>query len=130
MVAAQWILPNSYVYGVGFYLNTPAFAVLVYSLAGRSFGPRMCAFGKIVGELAYPVFLIQWLVGFVTALVFLPGISRGWELTLAATPLILVGAGALAFLHHALVEPLRSRLREVKPTDSPARVANLTSAAE
>jgi len=31
----------------------------------------MCAFDKIVGGLAYPVFLIQWLAGFVTAPVFL-----------------------------------------------------------
>jgi hypothetical protein len=44
--------------------------------------------------------------------------------------LILVGAGGLAVLHRALIEPLRSRLREAKPAEPPARVANLTPAAE
>jgi hypothetical protein len=45
-------------------------------------------------------------------------------------PLILAGVGGLAFLHRALVKPLRSRLREAKPAPPPARVANLTPAAE
>ena len=130
MVAARWILPDSYAYGLGFYLNTLAFAFMVYALAGRSFGSRTRAFDKILGELAYPVFLIQWLAGFVIALVLFPATSRGWTLTLAATPLILVGAGGLAVLHRALIEPLRSRLREANLAHRPARVANLTSAAE
>jgi len=64
------------------------------------------------------------------ALVFFPATSRGWTLTPAATPLILVGACGLAFLHRALIEPLRSRLHEAKPADPPARVASLTPAAE
>jgi hypothetical protein len=97
--------------------------VLVYGLAGCAFGARIRAFDKVLGELAYPVFLIQWLAGFAIALVFFPGTSRGWVLTLATTPLILAGAGGLAFL-------LRSRLREAKPAPPPARVANLIPAAE
>jgi hypothetical protein len=80
--------------------------------AGCAFGARIRAFDKVLGELAYPVFLIQWLAGFAIALVFFPGTSRGWVLTLATTPLILAGAGGLAFL------------------PPPARVANLTPAAE
>ncbi len=130
MVAARWILPDSYVYGLGFYLNTLAFAFMVYGLAGRSFDPWIRVFDKILGELAYPVFLIQWLAGFVIVLMLFPATSRGWTLTLAATPLILVGAGGLAVLHRALIEPLRSRLREAKPAVPPARAADLAPAAE
>ncbi|HSR58679.1 MAG TPA: hypothetical protein VLL57_10835 [Candidatus Binataceae bacterium] len=130
MVAARWILPDSYAYGVGFYLNTVVFTFLVYGLAGRSFGPWIRRFDRILGELAYPVFLIQWLAGFVIVLVLLPATPRGWALTLAATPLILVGAGALAVLHRTLIEPLRSRLREAKPAAPPARAADLAAAAE
>jgi peptidoglycan/LPS O-acetylase OafA/YrhL len=130
MTAARWILPESYVYGLGFYLNTVTFAAVVYGLAGRSFGSWTRAFDKMLGELAYPVFLIQWFAGFVTALVFLPGTSRGWTLTLAAAPVTLLAAGFLAVSHRALVEPLRARLREAKPAGTPVRVANLTPAVE
>jgi len=41
--------------------------------------------------------------------VFFPATSRGWTLTLAATPLILVGACGLAFLHRALIELAATR---------------------
>ena len=127
MVSAHWILPDPYVYGLGFYFNTLAFALVVYALAGRRFGSRMRGVDRILGELAYPVFLIQWLAGFVAALVFLPGTSRGWLLTIAATPLILAGAGGLAFLHRRLIEPLRSRVREAG-SEPQRSAANLTAA--
>jgi len=55
-----------------FYLNTVAFTFMLYGLAGRSFAPRMRAFDKILGELAYPVFLLQWLAGLVTHSCFFP----------------------------------------------------------
>jgi peptidoglycan/LPS O-acetylase OafA/YrhL len=132
MTAAWWILPDSYAYGVGYYLNTLAFALMVYGFAGCSFGSRVRAWDRRLGELAYPVFLLQWLAGFVTALVLFPGtgIARGWAVTLAATPVILLGAAGLAFLHRVLVEPLRARLREARPDPQPVGVTNLTSAAE
>jgi peptidoglycan/LPS O-acetylase OafA/YrhL len=130
MVAARWILPDPYVHGVGFYLNTVSFAFIVYGLAGRSFGSSTQRLDKTLGELAYPVFLIQWVAGFAIALVVLPGTSRGWALTLAATPLILLAAAALAWSHRVLVEPLRARLRHAGPVRAAARMANLAPAAE
>jgi hypothetical protein len=32
---------------------------------------------KVLGEWAYPVFLVQWLVGFVVVATFLHEVSRG-----------------------------------------------------
>lgn len=102
-----------YIYGVGYYTDTIVFAVVVAGLANSRAVPLMRAFDNALGELAYPVFLLQWLTSFVTALVFMPGTWRGWPLALASIPVTLLAAIALAALNRAFVEPLRTRLRGV-----------------
>jgi peptidoglycan/LPS O-acetylase OafA/YrhL len=111
LVLGGWVLPESYVYGAGYYLNGVAFAVVVAGFARRPFSGAVARYDRVLGEIAYPVFLSQWLVGFLVALAFFPGTWRGWMLTLAATPFIIATGFALALVNRKLVEPLRVRLR-------------------
>jgi peptidoglycan/LPS O-acetylase OafA/YrhL len=112
MLLAGWLLPESYVYGVGYYLNGVVFAVVVAGLVGRPFSGAVARCDRGLGDIAYPVFLSQWLVGFLVALVFFPGTWRGWTLTLVATPFIIAAGFALALVNRRLIEPLRARLRQ------------------
>src|SRR5262249_30151949 len=89
VVLAGWLLPESYVYGVGYYLNDVVIAFVVAGLARRPFSGAVARCDRAAGEIAYPVFLSQWLVGFLVALAFFPGTWRGWMLTLVATPFII-----------------------------------------
>jgi peptidoglycan/LPS O-acetylase OafA/YrhL len=73
---------------------------------------------RALGELAYPVFLIQWLAAFVTAMLLMPNQWRGWALTLASIPVTLTMAGGLAMLTHTLIEPIRTRIRGRIPASS------------
>lgn len=100
-----------YIYSVGYYADTVVFAVVVAGFANIKAGPVLHWFDRALGELAYPVFLVQWLTGFVTVLVFMPGTLRGWPLALASIPVTLTAAIALAALNRTLIEPLRTRLR-------------------
>jgi len=112
MVLAGWLLPESYVYGAGYYLNDLVFAVVAAGLAQRPFSGAVARFDRTAGEIAYPIFLSQWLVGFLVALAFFPGTWRGWTLTLVATPFIVVTGFVLALVNRRLIEPLRLRLRQ------------------
>jgi peptidoglycan/LPS O-acetylase OafA/YrhL len=111
-VFAGWLLPESYIYGIGYYLNDVVIAVVVAGLARRPFGGAVARCDRALGEIAYPVFLSQWLVGFLVALVFFPGTWRGWTLTLVATPFIIAAGYFLALVNRRLVEPLRLHLRD------------------
>jgi peptidoglycan/LPS O-acetylase OafA/YrhL len=108
-----------YIYSVGYYSDTIVFAVVVAGFANIKAAPVLHAFDKALGELAYPVFLVQWLTGFITVLVFMPGALRGWPLALGSIPITLAAAIALAALNRTFVEPLRTRLRDA-PGDRPA----------
>jgi peptidoglycan/LPS O-acetylase OafA/YrhL len=122
MVAAGWLLPESYVFGSSYYIGTLAFAFVVAGLADQCLGARFARIDHAIGELAYPLFLVQFLCGFIVALVFFPGTQRGWELTLAATPLMLCVSFGMVKLNGMFIEPLRRRLRE-----GAARAAPLVS---
>jgi peptidoglycan/LPS O-acetylase OafA/YrhL len=85
-------------------------------------------FDRALGEIAYPVFLVQWLVGFLVAVTFFPGTQRGWLLTLVATPFIIAAGFALALVNRRFVEPVRLRLRET-PRESPLALDGATARA-
>lgn len=123
MVVAGSIFPEQYIFGAGYYIGTLYFAMLVAGLAGQKFAPRLAAFDHVLGELAYPVFLLQWVVGFAVAVTFFPGVWRGWELTLAMTPVLIAAAYALSRAHERLIEPLRRRLRGEAQRQTVARAA-------
>jgi peptidoglycan/LPS O-acetylase OafA/YrhL len=112
MALAGWLLPDSYVHGAGYYFNDIIIAVVVAGLARRPFSGAVARCDRAAGEIAYPVFLSQWLVGFLVALVFFPGTWRGWMLTMTATPFIIAAGIALAVVNRRLIEPLRLRVRQ------------------
>jgi peptidoglycan/LPS O-acetylase OafA/YrhL len=102
---------TSYVDNVGYYTDTILFAVVVTGLANAKGSPLVKSVDRAFGEIAYPVFLVQWLTGFVTALVLTPGTWRGWPLALASIPVTLAASAALALLNQKVIEPLRARVR-------------------
>jgi peptidoglycan/LPS O-acetylase OafA/YrhL len=101
----------SFIESAGYYTDTVLFAVVVTGLANAKGGPLAKSLDRALGEIAYPVFLVQWLTGFVTALVFLPGTWRGWSLALASIPVTLAASVVLALLNQKIIEPLRERIR-------------------
>ena len=123
MVAAGSLLPEHYVYGASYYIGTLAFAFVVAGLADARPAALWARFDRALGELAYPVFLVQWLCGFLVALAFFPGMRRGWALTLVATPVILGASIGLAKLNDIAIEPPRRRLRENSATRTPQLAA-------
>jgi peptidoglycan/LPS O-acetylase OafA/YrhL len=119
MVAGAVILPESYVVGVGYYVGIVCCVVLVAGLAERQFVAPFDRIDRILGDMAYPLFLLQWLVGFLVTVAFFPEASRGWLIFLAATPALILAAYGVAWLNEALVEPLRRRVRHA-PLQRPA----------
>ncbi len=114
MAAAGSILPESYVYGASYYIGTLAIAFVVVGLADLKLSARFARLARLdalLGEFAYPLFLVQWITGFIVALAFFPGTWRGWTLTLVATPFMLGLSIGLARLNAVLIEPLRDRVR-------------------
>ncbi len=126
MMAGGWIFPNSYIFGLGYYVGLVLFAVVIVGLAGRKFGPMVERIDGTLGEWAYFVFLVQWLAGFAVAVTFMPGQWRGWPLLLMATPAI-IGAGAgLAILNRRLIEPFRDTVRNLPRTSPRTAPADAT----
>lgn len=111
IAAGGWILPDSYIFGFGYYAGIALFAVIVAGLAGRRFTPAVERLDRVVGEWSYFIFLVQWLAGFAVAVTFMPGHWRGWPLLLLATPAIVAAGAGLALLNRRLVEPLRDLVR-------------------
>lgn len=111
LLAAGSVLSPSYVYGAGFYLGIVLFMILVAGLANVNGSPAIAKFDHQLGELAYPVFLLQWLAGLLVFETIMPGMPRGWLLLLAATPGLLLGAAILAWTQRRYVEPIRRLLR-------------------
>jgi peptidoglycan/LPS O-acetylase OafA/YrhL len=119
-VAAKWILPGEYAHGPGYYLTTFLFVIVIAGLAGARFAPSIARVDRALGELAYPVFLVQWLAGFITALIIGLDQWRGWTLALASFPLTLGMAIVLTLISARYIEPLRLRVRQAE-APSPLR---------
>lgn len=113
---------TSFIESSGYYTDTILFAVVVTGLANAKGGPLLRSMDRALGEIAYPVFLVQWLTGFVTTLVFLPGTWRGWSLAVASIPVTLMASVVLAVFNQKVIEPLRDRIRSA-PADRPLGAA-------
>jgi peptidoglycan/LPS O-acetylase OafA/YrhL len=111
MAAGGWLLPDSYIFGLGYYVGIALFFVVTAGLAGRQFAPAIERVDRKLGEWAYFVFLVQWLAGFAVSVVLMHGQTRGWTLLFLATPVIVVAGAGLALLNGYLVEPLRDFVR-------------------
>jgi peptidoglycan/LPS O-acetylase OafA/YrhL len=117
-IAAGTMLPTSYIYGAGYYIDTCIFALVVAGLIDANPRALIRSVDQMLGELAYPVFLIQWLAAFVTAMLLMPGQWRGWTLTLASIPVTLTMAAGLAVLTSRVIDPIRTRIRGRGPASS------------
>jgi peptidoglycan/LPS O-acetylase OafA/YrhL len=115
LLAEGPLFPDGYAFYGGFYVNTVLAALVVVFLTGLDPGPRLKKLDEALGHLSYPVFLCQWLGGFVAYLVWSGAPSRGWGLTLGALPVILALAAALAWASQVFIEPLRARIRMARP---------------
>jgi peptidoglycan/LPS O-acetylase OafA/YrhL len=110
-VAAGSILPDAYVNGGGYYFGVVLFIFVIAGLAPVRTKPVLRSVDAALGEIAYPLFLVQWLAGFLAALFYMPGTWRGLPLLLAALPLMLVMSATIALLNQKLIDPLRGRIR-------------------
>jgi peptidoglycan/LPS O-acetylase OafA/YrhL len=113
LLAGGSVLPQSYVFGAGYFLDTICFAIVVSGLSGMSKDSLGRMFGGIdrtLGEWSYFAFLVHWLCGFLVANTVLSE-QRGWLLLLAVTPLVLAACAGFAALNRKCLEPLRDRVR-------------------
>jgi len=111
MAIGGWVFPDAYVFGFGYYAGVALFAVAVAGLAGLRLAAPLARLDRMLGEWAYFVFLVQWLVGFVVAVTFMPGQWRGWTLLIVSTPAITLASAGLALLNRCIVEPVRDLVR-------------------
>jgi peptidoglycan/LPS O-acetylase OafA/YrhL len=123
--AASTLVPDGYAEQAGFYVNVLLSALVVALQPALRPGPFMCRIDAILGDLSYPIFLVQWLGGFAGYLLLSSQTPRGWVLVLASAPVIALLASALAFLNARLVEPIRWRVRNAqRPGEKIASVPN------
>ncbi len=114
MLAGGTVLPQSHIFGAGYFLDTACFAILVFGLSGlskQSLGPIVGRIDQTLGEWSYFAFLVHWLCGFVVVAVVPGSEQRGWSLLLATTPLVLAACAGFAVLNRQFLEPLRDRVR-------------------
>lgn len=101
-------------FDVGFYANMLAVSALVVALAAGQVRRQAGIWSEVdrqFGALAYPMFVMHWIVGFVISQSMFGGETRGLGLafvTLAATVALSRG---LCHLQDAIIEPLRDRIR-------------------
>jgi len=114
LLAGGSLLPQSYVFGAGYFLDTICFAILVSGLSGlskASVRPLIERIDRTLGEWSYFAFLVHWLCGFVVVTTVLGGEQRGWLLLLVVTPPVLAACAGFAALNRKCLEPLRDRVR-------------------
>lgn len=126
--AAGLIAPQHFAEGLGFYINIALAGVVIVTQAAFAPGPTLARIDRLLGELSYPIFLVQWIGGFAAYVLLGETELRGSEVALAAAPAILIMATGLALLNRRFVEPLRMRVRTGPPQqDAPAAASAATS---
>lgn len=109
--AAGALLPLGFAEGPGFYLNIALAGAVVITQPALAGGEALRSVDALLGDLSYPIFLVQWLGGFGGYVLLGESVLRGWPLALAAAAPILIMAIALTFAQRRFVEPMRQRLR-------------------
>jgi len=129
MMAGGLIFSTSYIYDIGYYLSAVFFFFVAAGLARGTSSPVTQKIDHALGELAYPVFIAQWVVSFAVWITLVPDRSRGLMLTAIATPAILLVAYGIAWLGRRYVDPLRTSVRgfSIEHFNSPAENATLVA---
>lgn len=97
-----------------FYANLVIVTALICVLSTPAAEALKLRGAKIVGDMAYPIFLCHWILGFLTASFVFPGKSfgaYGVSLFVIALGPILLFSYILAKLTDASIEPMRARIR-------------------
>jgi peptidoglycan/LPS O-acetylase OafA/YrhL len=114
MLAGGAALPETHIFGVGFFLDTLCFAVAVSALSGlqkHRVSPAVARIDQTLGEWSYLAFLVHWLCSFAVASVLPESEQRGWLLLFATTPLVLVACAGFAVFNRKTIEPWRDSVR-------------------
>jgi peptidoglycan/LPS O-acetylase OafA/YrhL len=114
LLAGGAALPETHIFGAGYFLDTLCFAVVVSGLSGlrkRSVSPVVVRIDQALGEWSYFAFLVHWLCSFVVAALLPGGGQRGWMLLFATTPLVLLACAGFAVFNRKCIEPWRDRVR-------------------
>ena len=114
MLAGGAALPETHIFGAGYFLDTLCFAIVVSALSGlqkQRVGPAVARIDQTLGEWSYFAFLVHWLCSFTVATVLPVGEQRGWLLFFATTPLVLVACACFAVFNRKCIEPWRDRVR-------------------
>ncbi len=109
-----------------YYFNLVALAGLVAALTHPAWSGQFAVAGKFLGDLAYPIFLVHWLIGFIVVLALPEGPVRGWHVLINALPGILLAAWALVKFTNAVVEPARNAIRAGRIYSAEPRPAHVT----
>jgi peptidoglycan/LPS O-acetylase OafA/YrhL len=124
------LMPDGYSEYVGFYLNTALAGLIVISQPALRPGPLGRRIDAVLGNLSYPIFLVQWLGGFVGYLLLSSTVARGWELVLVSLPIIVILASVLAWLNKLFVDPLRWKVRNADALRNKTSVKSISLCAE
>lgn len=111
LCAAGLTGPGAFAYGVGWYLNIALAAYVVATLGPRSAANWFGRADKAMGDLAYPVFLVHWIISFVIVLMVPSIMLRPILLCLATAPLAILYGWLIARMTERLIEPLRHHVR-------------------
>lgn len=107
-------------FDVFFYTNLASLIAFIWTVKHASIKLMSMKFGKVLGDLAYPIFLTHWIVGYAISQWVLDGERRGLVLFAFSLFPILVISYALSEFANRLIEPLRSKVRNgVKPYHHP-----------
>jgi len=114
LIAGGALLPESYVFGVGYFLDAICFTLLISGLSGlsrESVGPLVQHVDRVLGEWSYFAFLVHWLCAFAVIDALPVAMHRGWLLLLATTPVVLAACAGFAAFNRKCLEPLRDQIR-------------------
>ncbi|MDD5034207.1 MAG: acyltransferase [Methylococcaceae bacterium] len=104
--------PGSHNFDLFFYINLLSLLAIVSCLTTHPLKHRFRVSGKALGDLAYPVFLTHWIVGFAVSYFIFQGQRRGLGLFAASVLPILLISFVLSWLADKWLEPLRNKVRD------------------
>lgn len=103
-----------------YYLNLVFLSAICALITNSAADIKIKRAGKILGDLAYPIFLTHWIVAF--AISHLINERRGIELFLISLPAIIALSYATAKLAEIFIEPIRDLVRP-KANSAPSQEA-------